>query len=196
LSAFGKGKLERWHRTLRDGFFSELDAARVHELGDLNARWWAWIETLYHHTPHSGLNGATPLARYQRDLAHIRPLGALAPRLDALFHHRITGKVRKNGTLAYQGERFEVPYALTGRSVVLGVDPPRAQVLGVEDAEGQSRGPATALDVPANATRKRHKPGPEPERSAPLADPLNAVELAYRQYHGLCLDDTSPEKTR
>jgi len=191
----GKGKLERWHRTLRDGFLSELDAARVHELGDLNARLWAWIEVLYHHMPHGGLNGTTPLARYQRDLAHIRPLGALAARLDALFHHRITRTVRKDGTVAYQGERFEVPYELAGRSVVLVVDPHRAQVVGVEDADGTSLGAATPLDVLANATRKRRKPGPS-ERSGAPADPLNAVELAYREYHGLCVDNTAPEKTR
>ena len=31
----GKGKLERWHRTVRDQFLSELDATRIQDLSDL-----------------------------------------------------------------------------------------------------------------------------------------------------------------
>ena len=37
-------------------------------------------------TAHGGLDGLTPLARYQRDLVRIRSLGAKAAGLDALFH--------------------------------------------------------------------------------------------------------------
>ena len=33
-----KGKLERWHRTFRDRFLSELDITRIGDLTDLNAR--------------------------------------------------------------------------------------------------------------------------------------------------------------
>ena len=40
----GKGKLERWHRTFRNQFLSELDSSRIHDLNDLNTRLWAWIE--------------------------------------------------------------------------------------------------------------------------------------------------------
>src|SRR3546814_18242037 len=65
----GKGKLERWHRTCRDQFLGELDPTQIHGLDDLNARLWAWLEQVYHRTPHSGLGGMTPLARYQQDLA-------------------------------------------------------------------------------------------------------------------------------
>ena len=111
----GKGKLERWHRTFRNQFLSELDVTRIGDLEDLNARLWAWLETVYHRTAHSGLDGQTPLARYQQDLARIRTLGALAARLDALFHHRVTRLVRNDGTVSYQGTRFEVPYELSGQ---------------------------------------------------------------------------------
>ena len=48
------------------------------------------------------------MARYQQDLPRIRTLGARAARLDALFYHRLTRKVRKDGTVSYQGARFEV----------------------------------------------------------------------------------------
>jgi hypothetical protein len=185
----GKGKLERWHRTLRAQFLSEVDFAQVRDLGDLNARLWAWIEQLYHRTPHGALNGHTPLERYQQDLPHIRPLGALGGRLDAIFHHRLTRTVRKDGTVSYQGEHFEVPYELCGRAVVLVLDPHLGRVLGVEDEQGNSLGEATPLDRVANTQRRRHKPRPTTTPNAPTPNALNAVELAYRQYHGITTPD-------
>ena len=179
----GKGKLERWHRTFRDQFLSELDEGRIDSLDDLNARLWAWVEQVYHRTPHGGLDGQTPLARYQRDLPKIRALGQRAAQLDAIFHHRISRFVRKDGTVSYQGNRFEVPYELAGKTVRLVVDPHAETVVGVEDDQGNDLGAATPLDAEANLHRRRRKPDPEGP-SAPASGGPNLVELAYRQYHG------------
>jgi hypothetical protein len=179
----GKGKLERWHRTCRDQFLGELDARRITDLADLNARLWAWLETVYHRTVHGGLNGLTPLARYQQDLPNVRTLGARAAQLDQLFLHRISRKVRKDGTVSYLGQRFEVPFELSGKMVRLVVDPHANKVVGVENAQGEAIGQATPLDALANATRKRRTP--TPVATPPPATGPNLVELAYRQYHGL-----------
>jgi len=46
----GKEKLEKWHRTVRDQFLSELDPTQIRGLDDLNARLWAWLERIYHVT--------------------------------------------------------------------------------------------------------------------------------------------------
>jgi hypothetical protein len=188
----GKGKLERWHRTFRDQFLSELDTSRLRDLSDLNARLWAWLETVYHGTPHGGLEGQTPLQRYQQDLPRIRTLGTLAARLDELFHHRIRRKVRQDATVSYQGNRFEVPYELAGQRVQLVVDPHTEQVRGVEHDNGQSVGVATPLDAVANVRRARRKP--QPTAPAPLGAPteLNAVEQAYREYQAV-LEHTDEE---
>jgi transposase InsO family protein len=180
----GKGKLERWHRTLRDQFLSELDERRINGLDDLNARLWSWLEQVYHQTPHTGLAGLTPLARYQRDLPRIRSLGAKAAQLDALFHHRVQRFVRKDGTVSYLGQRFEVPYELSGKTVRLVVDPHAQRVVGVEDEAGASLGAATPLDMLANIQRVRRKPEPVPEAMAAHSGP-NLVELAHAKYHGL-----------
>jgi transposase InsO family protein len=177
----GKGKLERWHRTLRDQFLSELDERRINDLDDLNARLWAWLEQVYHHTAHAGLAGLTPLARYQRDLPRIRSLGAKAALLDALFLHRV--QRWKDGTVSYLGQRFEVPYELSGKTVRLVVDPHAQRVVGVEDAAGASLGAATPLDLLANLQRVRRKPEPVTASIAPRSGP-NLVELAHAQYHG------------
>jgi hypothetical protein len=125
----------------------------------------------------------------------LRTLGSLATRLDALFYHRVERKVRKDGTVSYQGQRFEVPYTLSGRSVRLVVDPHAGQVLSVEDDQGESLGEATPLDAVANAHRQRRKPQPgEPASPGTArtddATGENAVDLAYRHYHGHTKEDS------
>lgn len=182
----GKGKLERWHRTCRDQFLSELDARRITDMADLNARLWAWLEQVYHQTGHAGLGGMTPLARYQRDLARIRSLGAKAAQLDALFHHRVARSVKKDGTVSYLGRRFEVPYELSGKDVRLVVDPHAQRVVGVEDEAGVSLGAATELDQIANSHRARRKPPVEVSEVAAFGSRSgpNLVELALVRHHG------------
>lgn len=178
-----KGKVERWHRTVRDQFMSELDVSRVCDLHDLNARLWSWLEEVYHKTPHAGLGGLTPLARYQKDLVKIRTLGQFAPQLDALFHHRIKRLVRKDGTVSYRNERFEVPYELSGKTVKLVVAPHAGVVVGVEDDKGVSLGLATRLDLIANTSRVRRKSAEQTVQEKPRSGP-NMVELAHQKYHG------------
>ena len=181
----GKGKLERWHRTFRDQFLSELDERHITHVDDLNARLWAWLEQIYHRTPHAGLDGLTPLARYQQDLPKIRSLGARAAQLDALFHHRINRFVRKDGTVSYRGTHFEVPFELAGKTIRLVVDPHAGTVLGVENESGERVGSATALDTLANLKRVRRKPAPVGDVPSTDRAATNLVELAYRQYHGI-----------
>jgi len=187
----GKGKLERWHRTCRDQFLSEIDERRITDLAELNARLWAWLEQIYHHTAHAGLGGQgdiTPLARYQRDLPRIRSLGAKAAQLDALFLHRVARSVKKDGTVSYLGRRFEVPYELSGKAVRLVVDPHEGRVIGVEDEAGASLGAAIVLDQIANQHRTRRKPGADAQATpdsppGPRTGP-NLVEIALAKHHG------------
>jgi len=144
-------------------------------------------------TPHHGLDGVTPLARYQQDLPRIRTLGALATDLDALFHHRVSRQVRRDGTVSYLGAHFEVPYELSGAKVALVVDSHTARVIGVEDAHGKHLGAATPLDAAANLHRVRHRPPVPATGSAPGSTALSAqrshptpnlVEIAHAAHYG------------
>ncbi len=65
-----RGKIERWFRTLRQGFLSLLDLEAL-TLDDLNARLSQWLEQDYHRRRHSSIC-ETPLERYLRSLASIR----------------------------------------------------------------------------------------------------------------------------
>jgi hypothetical protein len=100
--------------------------------------------------------------------------------------------VRRDGTVSFQGKRFEVPYELVGKTVLLVVDPHTGTVKGVESEAGEPLGAATMLDALANRTRKRRKS--QPEAVAPAATghdaPIenaahgpNLVELAYQRHY-------------
>lgn len=184
----GKGKLEKWHRTVRAQFLAEINMKQIAGLNDLNARLWVWLEKLYHTRVHSGLDGLTPLQRYQQDLNSIRPLGRLAEQLDDLFLHRHTRKVRKDGTVSYEGKRFEVPYEHSGSTISLVVDPLTRQPVGIESKSGQPLDGITPLDAVANNQRRRCRNRPNATTAAEMtaettssAPADSIVELVYQQ---------------
>jgi putative transposase len=178
----GKGKLERWHRVIRETFLNELDTRQLRDLSDLNARLWAWVENEYHKKPHSSLEGLTPLQRWQKDLIHIRPLGSFSEKLEEIFYHRHKRKVRKDGTISFSGQCFEVPYELSGRSVVLVVSPHDEKAIRVESEAGAVLGAVTPLDAIANINRDRSRPREKLIDLAEAPRTFNMVELALENY--------------
>ena len=68
----GKGKIERWFRTLRAGWLRHLDMGSVESLADLNRALAGWIEGEYHQAPHRGLGGQTPLDRWAQCAGEVR----------------------------------------------------------------------------------------------------------------------------
>jgi len=86
--------------------------------------------------------------------------------------------------VSYLGQRFEVPFELSGHRIKLVVDPHAQRVVGVEDDSGKSLGQATALDTTANSHRRRRKGAPaEPVVGA--REGPNLVEIAHARYHGV-----------
>jgi len=175
----GKGKLERWHRTLRDQFLTELQPQKIYTLDEMNNLLWAWVDQLYHPAPHSSLAGKSPLAVWQNYLEMIRPLGTLAHQLDELFYHRIQRKVRKDGTISYAGQFFEVPYCLSKKTVTVVIEPHDKKALYVEDEHGKRLGEVTPLDLQRNRNYKRASSDNTPVPTTRLSTSLN--ELALNQ---------------
>jgi transposase InsO family protein len=175
----GKGKLERWHRTLRDQFLTELQPQKIYTLDELNGLLWAWIDQLYHPSAHSSLKGKSPLAVWQNYLEKVQPLGTLAHQLDELFYHRIQRKVRKDGTISYEGQLFEVPYCLSQKTVTVVIEPHHKQALYIEDEEGKRLGDVTPLDCQKNRHYKRASSANAPEPTRAPSTSLN--ELALKQ---------------
>jgi putative transposase len=82
----GRGKIERFFRTVRDQFLVEItgdpaEPGRHHvaDLLELNRLFTAWVETVYHRRTHSE-TGQAPLARWQTGGPFPRPRQPLWPR--------------------------------------------------------------------------------------------------------------------
>ncbi len=173
-----KGKLERWHRTVREQFLAECNLDSIHSFNALNDRFWAWVERVYHQASQSALpDKMTSLQRYQQDLTKIQPLGCLADKLDDYFLHRIKRRVRKDGTVSWNNRLFEVPFELAQQEVYLVVDPHSDSARHVESLEYQYLGAVGELDKHNNLSRTRARPQmPEqPARKTSL------VEIVYNQ---------------
>lgn len=117
-----KGKLERWFRTVRSRLLTTLAEPDTRNLEALNRRLWVWIEDEYHETPHRGLQGDTPLARWASTSSdvHLPP----AELTDVfLFEEKRT--VQKDRTVSLNGVAYEVDASLVGEVVTLRYDPAR-----------------------------------------------------------------------
>ncbi len=117
----GRGKIERWFRTVREQFLANLDPKPALSLEELNDRLWIWIESVYHRSEHSTL-GSTPLARWQRDIEQIRQLPP-ATDLRRLFFHRLDRVVRRDSTFLLHNLLYEAPPHLAGHTVEVRFDP-------------------------------------------------------------------------
>ena len=116
----GKGKQERFFETLRLQFLPEVEASGLTTLTALNESFWAWLERVYHQHVHSETH-QTPLARFAAGLDQVRPVDPETLRRAFLWREKRT--VRKDGTLSLQGNRYQVPSNLVGRTLELRFDP-------------------------------------------------------------------------
>jgi hypothetical protein len=109
----GKGKIERFFRTLRQRFLPELQEPL--NLQQLNEKLSAWIDCDYHARVHSS-TGQTPLERY---LAHLSLLRAAPRDLRDYFRSAVRRKVDKDRTVSLHGKMYEAPLGLIGKVVTL-----------------------------------------------------------------------------
>lgn len=137
----GKGKIERWFRTVRMSFLSTLKATT---LPDLNEALQQWVNT-YHETPH-GTTGEAPIRRFTRQLECVRP----APKdMEDHFRKEARRTVAKDRTFSLLGRLYEAPLDTVGKQVALLFhehDPARVEVF----FGGKTYGFAQALDVHVN----------------------------------------------
>src|SRR6266487_310993 len=119
----GRGKIERFFRSLREQFLASLDLKHVTGMEDLNSRLDTWIQTAYHRAPHGGLApNTTPLQRWQRDIERVRQLPP-ATDVRRLFFYRLDRVVRRDSTFLLQNRFYEAPAHLATQKVEVRFDP-------------------------------------------------------------------------
>lgn len=155
-SPASKGKIERWFRTCRAAWLSQVAVARIPDLGELNRQLWAWVETVYHRTPHTGLGGMTPLDKWMATSGRVRfPEASLD--LDDVFRARTKRRVYKDRTVSLLGRVFEVDASLVGERVEIRYDPERPDRVWVYHRD-RLAGEAKPVDAYANCFVRRERP--------------------------------------
>lgn len=152
-----KGKIERFFRTLKEQCLDHLGGSGC--LESVNTRLNAWLDTHYHHAPHAGLKGRAPLEVFDEEVGSVeRPTEA---EFAEAFLRRSERKVRKDSTLQYDGQTFEVDQQfLCSRTV--DVCRPLLEPAARPFVEMEGRRFALHPVRPIqNAQRKRTKPKPE-----------------------------------
>ena len=167
----GKGKIERFFRTLRAAWLAHLGAEATESLDTLNRTLWAWVEGEYHQSPHRGLDGRTPLDQWALAGANVRYPDPTTD-LDDLFLFEVKRRVMKDRTVSLHGRVYEADAVLVGQTVTLRYDPdapPSRPIKVVHD--GKPAGLAIRLDAYANTAVKRDRPSRQLRCDTPPDEP-------------------------
>ena len=108
----GKGKIERWFKTVRTNF---LPRFKGDSLLELNEALDLWVNDIYHQKKH-GATGQSPFGRFTSNMECLRP----APEnLRDYFRKVARRKVAKDRSITFKGKLYEVPVPLIGKQVEL-----------------------------------------------------------------------------
>ena len=151
----GRGKVERFFRTVRDQFLVEIGGdgrpagTAAADLAELNRLFDAWVQVAYHRAVHSE-TGEAPLARWARSVPDPLPLPSPAQLHEAfLWSERRT--VRKTATVSLHGNLYQVDASLVRCVVELVFDP-----FDLTDIQVRHKGQLAGKAVPFLIGRHRH----------------------------------------
>ncbi len=179
----GRGKIERFHRTLTHKALRDLEGNPEvdPDCGALTLRLRHWLTEQYNHRPHEGIDGQTPSQKWHadsRDLVWPDPAW-----LDAQFVLTDTRTVTKDHVVSFDGVLYEVPSSCSGRILIerhllsgrLSVD------VDGEDVE------IHPLDRHRNALDRRARPASAPRASSTPRTP--AAEAFDDDYGPIVTED-------
>ena len=108
----GRGKIERFFRTVRQQF---LEGSTATSRKDWNQKLGLWIDQ-YHRTRHETLK-ATPMDKRLGTDSVMRPFPDVADPLKKAFLLEERRKVRRDGTINLDGKIWDIPGAMPGETI-------------------------------------------------------------------------------
>ena len=139
----GRGKVERFFRTVRDGFL-EGEKAPAHTLDGLNKGFTEWL-ALYHKRVHSAL-GISPLQKRLSRQSLCRPLPEPV-NIEPLFRMKRRCRVYLNNTIRFKKRSYEVPDCIPGERVDVWFMPWNSDIVWY----GPDMKPTKPVDIIRNA---------------------------------------------
>lgn len=146
----GRGKIERFFRTVRSQFLPSFLGGSLH---DINVALDLWVREDYHQRCHSSTSQA-PLIRFGDHIELIRA----APRdLEDHFRKEVRRRVAKDRTVSINNRLFEAPTKFIGEQISLLYHehkPDRVEIIH----KGTSHGLLVPVDLKINSEITRDKP--------------------------------------
>ncbi len=184
----GRGKIERYFRTVRSRFLSSLDSRELGSLDELNEKYSNWLLQDYQNKKHSSI-GSSPLDFFLKQLENVKMVSN--PKwLDEVFMLKTKRKVSHDATIQIDKILYETQQHLKGLTVEVRYEPEwisKSNNPLLLYIDGKKVGTAYRVDFNANAKVARgileeqnSKSNDAPEYSLKYL-PQNDLENEYSQ---------------
>lgn len=111
-----RGKIERYHRTIRQKFLPLLNLQESMSIMDINTSFDSWLDKEYQKAKHLGIN-AKPMDKWMADLRQTKIKRTTASELDLAFYMTIQRKVKNDSTIMLHNLLYEVPCKFIGKKI-------------------------------------------------------------------------------
>ena len=145
----GRGKIERFFKTVRGQF---LPGFKGQTLNEINEAFDRWLNDIYHQRKHS----STKQSPFERFAANLHCLRTAADNLNDYFRKVARRKVNKDRSVTLNGQLFEGPVALIGKRVELLYHDSQPQQVEVK-YQNKSFGMLAPVNLNVNYRIKRDK---------------------------------------
>ena len=145
----GRGKIERFFKTVRIQF---LPGFKGQTLNELNEAFDGWLIDVYHQRKHS----STKQSPFERFTANLHCLRAAPANLHDYFRKVARRRVNKDRSITLNGHLYEAPVALIGKRVELLYHESQPQQVEVK-YQHQSFGMLAPINLNVNCRIKRDK---------------------------------------
>lgn len=150
----GRGKIERFFRTVRENFLIRFQTRKKKfTLAELNAAFDEWVDTVYHSRRHKGIELKTPIEAWVSDEKVIRTVSP-AINLRELFLSAANRTVTRDCTVYFKNIRYEVPQKFRGKRIVLRYRPGKPEEAFIHD-EDEGLKKLRIVDIHLNRRIKR-----------------------------------------
>lgn len=144
-----KAKIERWFKTLKSQWMASLRYSEFHSVDEYQSSLNEYVNN-YNNTPHSSLNGLTPMERYLKEADLVKKLDETSLEKDFLFE--IERRVSIDNIVVIDNKEYEVPAVYSSKKVRIKYLNPKD---GVFIIDGDKQIEIKPLDKKANAKRVR-----------------------------------------
>ncbi len=148
-----KAKIERWFRTLRDQWMSQLNMNDFGSLLELRDDLIAYV-TEYNRRVHSSLNGLTPQDRFFKESHLIKRLSD--EQIEKYFLLEYERRVTADNVVMIDEVEYEVDYRYSRQKITLRYSPDLSKIYVVDKDTGELT-PIRLLNKQENAITKRKK---------------------------------------